>query len=237
MRHVRTGAVTGALTATALLLAACGADDEVGGETQDADTEEQTVEDDAEERDDSADDDTHDDGGESDELDDDSSSELDAEEDESDDESNDENGAPGSREDPLEIGESGEVGDDWTVTVLEVDPDADDTVQEANEFNEPPEEGMYVLVEIEATYEGDESGNAGFDLDPRLTGTDARAYPTYDCMASLDDGLVEEPDVEAGGTASGYVCFDMPEDAFDGSELSIEDALDFDGEPTWWQTD
>lgn len=104
----------------------------------------------------------------------------------------------------LAVGEAGTVGD-WTVTIDAVDTDATDEVMAANEFNEDPD-GVYVLVTVTATYNGDDEAMASMDLAMRLQGSDGRQYATYDCDASVPDSLTNEPMLVAGGTASGNVC-------------------------------
>ncbi|WP_028661040.1 DUF4352 domain-containing protein [Nocardioides insulae] len=132
------------------------------------------------------------------------------------------------------LGTQADVGD-YTVSVDRVVLDATDQIAAANEFNEPAE-GQYVLVSVTATYEGDETGTPWLDLDVQLAGSDHRMYSTSTCSATLESELSAEPDLQAGGTATGDVCFDVPPAALDGATIAVEESFSFDDEEAeYWQ--
>jgi len=130
----------------------------------------------------------------------------------------------------LEVGEVADLGD-WTVSVLEAEIDTD-AVLAANQFNDEPEEGVYVIARVEGTYEGDESASAWIDLNVKLRGTDSRIYSSGGAVAP-DPELNDEPEVTSGGTVNGYVVFDVPEDAVAGATISIEETFSM-GAPVEW---
>lgn len=133
------------------------------------------------------------------------------------------------------LGETATIGD-WTVAVTEVDTDATAEVLSFNEFNEQPSNGIYVLVSVDATYEGDAEGDAWLDLELGLQGADARQYASYDCSAVVEPSFTEEPTVTNGGSVSGKVCFDVPAEALEGDwTVFVEDLFSFtgDGKAHW----
>lgn len=140
---------------------------------------------------------------------------------------------PGGRENPLALGEAASVGD-WEVTVTAVTPDATDQVLDANQFNDPPEHGRYVLVEWDATYHGDDEASPDMDLTFVLSGSDKVQYKDFECGASINQSDV--PTLEPGGTASGVVCMDAPAEAIDGGLVFAEEAWALgDASRKFWQ--
>lgn len=140
----------------------------------------------------------------------------------------------GSRDNPLEIGATGMLGD-WEVTVDEVNLAASEAIGGANEFNEDPENGNYGLVTLTATYRGDEEGQAGFDLGVTLSGADSRQYSDTDCYAVEPQPMLDEPTVENGGTVTGQFCLDYPDEAVGGDAvLFVEETLSFDDNRLFW---
>jgi hypothetical protein len=147
---------------------------------------------------------------------------------------------PGSEANPLAIGESAEVGD-WTVTVINVDSDAEDEILEANSLNAPsPEGSRYVLIEIETTYNGDEPANASTSLRARVLGSDARTYGINDGenFVTAPDSLSSQPEVRTGGTVEGGTVIEMPTDALDDPLIAIDEMMSFsDDSARYWATD
>lgn len=128
-------------------------------------------------------------------------------------------GAPGSRTNPLEVGATTEVGAGWSLRVVEIDAAADELVVAADEANQPPPDGLaYVLVTVEATYEGDDDAAAGFDLEFTVHAEDGVGRAA-DCPAVPPRPLLDVAPITAGETASGAVCALVPTDA---EELLVE---------------
>jgi hypothetical protein len=117
--------------------------------------------------------------------------------------------------------------DEYQVTVDAVELNGDATVAAANQFNDPPT-GQYVLVQLTATYLGDEEGTPGFDLTAVFHGNDARQYSDHDCGAVAPDSAMDAPTLNKGGTDTFQVCMDVPPAAIDRGQLSVEPLISFD---------
>lgn len=113
----------------------------------------------------------------------------------------------GTRENPHPIG--AEVfNDDWTV-VLGEPHEAWDVISAENQFNDPPEEGFeHYLVPMTATYTGDETGQAGWDLTVEFVGSDGVTYD--DCWEVIPDPIRDVGELYDGGVAEGNVCLTVP---------------------------
>ncbi len=139
---------------------------------------------------------------------------------------------PGSKDEPLSVGESDTL-DDWDVTVTEIEVDANKQVAKLNDFNDPPENGRYLLVTFDAVYGGDTEGTPSFELNVTLSGADAVQYTDFECGATVDD--FDRPTLEPGGSDTVVKCIDAPPEAIDGGVLFIEPFSSFDGEfRTYW---
>ena len=135
----------------------------------------------------------------------------------------------------LALGASAEVGS-YTVTVTDVQLDANDAIKEANSFNEDPE-GRYVLVELAVTYTGDDEGDPWLDLSVALMGSDARIYDSSSCEAVSPNPVFDVPTLTSGGQATFDLCFDVPEEALDNPKISVEESLSFEDTKAVWRTD
>lgn len=139
--------------------------------------------------------------------------------------------ADGSREDPIALGDEIKV-QDWTVVVNEVSVGTDEILAE-NQFNEPPAEGSeFVLISVDATYTGAESGTAWLDLDLTVLGTSGNTFDSYSCGVIPND-LDENGEQFAGSTVSGNICAELPDDQFDGALLIVEEWMSWDDERTF----
>lgn len=137
-------------------------------------------------------------------------------------------GAPGE----LALGERAEVGD-YSVAVTEVQLDADDVMQEANEFNDPPS-GQYVLLTLDVTYTGAEEGDPWLDLAAELAGSDARNYDESTCGSVAPNSAMDVPTLATGGKATYNVCFDVPVEALEDPRIYVEESFSFDDTRAAW---
>ena len=110
------------------------------------------------------------------------------------------------RQSPIAVGTPTDVGDDWTLTVNGLLPDAS-TIIAANEFNDPAPAGSeYVLVDVTIAFAGEGSASAAaVDLD--LVGDSNVAVAGGDCSVSFDGQLDRFSDVFSPGEVTGSVCF------------------------------
>jgi hypothetical protein len=128
------------------------------------------------------------------------------------------------------------VGQDYRVSVRDIDLDANDVIASANPFNEPPK-GRYVLATIRAKYVGGGEGDPWIDLTVKYVGTDHRQYDESSCDAVVPRESYDQPTLQRGGTANYQVCFDIPPQAIEGGEIFVEDSLSFSNESrVYWQT-
>lgn len=135
--------------------------------------------------------------------------------------------AVGTRENPLELGTTIEMGD-WTVTVTDVTLDATDTVLAENQFNESPVDGrQFVMFNVDATYEGDDSGTAWVDLSWAVVGADGNTFGTStdDYCGVIPDSLQDTGETFPGGEVSGNVCVSVESDQIDGATIRVDDSF------------
>jgi hypothetical protein len=138
--------------------------------------------------------------------------------------------ALGTRDNPLPLGTTIEMGD-WTLSVTDVASDATDEVMAVNEFNDPPADGrQFVMFTVEATYDGAESGTAWLDFDWAIVGSSGNTFGE----SSMDDycGVIPSPLDETGetfpgGAVSGNVCVSAASDQLDGATIRVEELLGF----------
>ena len=134
----------------------------------------------------------------------------------------------GSRENPIPVGTSAKVGD-WEVTVTDVSFDAWAALQEANQFNDPPADGsQYVMVTIEATYNGEESGTFWVDVSMAFLGAGGNTFDS--ASAVTPNPLLDAGEAFAGATVSGMEAYEVPSDQISGGRLIIEPTFSFDKE-------
>lgn len=137
-----------------------------------------------------------------------------------------------SRDNPLPLGQQFTVGD-WQVTITSATLDATDVVLDENQFNEPPVDGrQFVLVEVEATYNGDETGLAWLDLDFSIVGSGGNtfSYGVDDYCGVVPGDLLMQSEQFAGATVTGNVCFSVTSDQVDGAVVSVSEMMDWTGD-------
>jgi hypothetical protein len=144
-------------------------------------------------------------------------------------------GPAGTRDNPIPLGESAEVGD-YTVTVLEAVPNATDLVMTENQFNEPPAAGkQFYLVGVEVTYNGTETGQPAFELNLQAVGDQAVAYTAFEAscgVVPLDQFQASE--LFPGGTVQFNTCWAIDSSDEDSLVMFVEAAFDFDAEPVFF---
>lgn len=127
---------------------------------------------------------------------------------------------PGSRAEPLPVGESANVGD-WDVTITKILPDANAIVTAKDEYSQPPTKGRYMIVTADIAYAGSDEGTPRFDLDFVLSGSDAVQYASSSCYARV--GERGDSTLEPGGKVSVTLCIDTTPEAVKGASLFVED--------------
>jgi hypothetical protein len=146
----------------------------------------------------------------------------------------------GTRDNPLPIGTTIEMGD-WTLTVTDVSTDATDEIMSENEFNEPPAEGrQFLMFGVEATYNGDDSGTAWLDFSWAIVGSGGNTFGDTgdfeDYCGVIPDDLNEAGEAFPGANVAGNVCFSVPSDQVEGSTIRIEELMSFEDTRAFYAT-
>ena len=131
----------------------------------------------------------------------------------------------GTRENPIPLGQEAQVGD-WKITVTGATLDASDLATDAT--YEPLEAGsQVVLIDLAATYIGEESGAIMMDMTYKFVGSGGNTYEWL--PVGLDGDITDEGEVFPGASVSGYLSFAVASDQVSGGTLSLEE-FSFEGE-------
>lgn len=143
----------------------------------------------------------------------------------------------GSRDNPVPSGTAVEIND-WEVTVVGANRDANAAIAAENQFNEPPAPGhQFVLIEVQLTYVGeDDTGRAAaLDITFEALGPSNVAYDFEDSCGVTPNELDDFTDVFPGGTIAGNECFSVEVGDLD-NLLLIAEAFTFgDSETLFFQ--
>ena len=125
---------------------------------------------------------------------------------------------------PTAVGVATAVGTDWQFTVTGAARDITAEVLAENEFNSPPPEGFhYVGVDVTFTYNGAASASPA-QVSIGSVGADNAQHNGY--CGTAPNELDLYTDLFAGGSASGTMCFVVPDD---GAAISLFATADFNG--------
>lgn len=129
------------------------------------------------------------------------------------DEADSEAGTPeGTRENPFAIGDVVTDGD-WTIVVNSVERDATDEVVAASPANEAPEAGEeYLLVNLTATYVGDEKGNT-MEVTVAFVDDGGEVYRISDAFVVAPDPSFGLDELYTDASATGNTVFVIPDGA------------------------
>lgn len=124
----------------------------------------------------------------------------------------------GTRNNPLPLGTTITIGSpgapEWEVTVGPATLDATDEVLAANQFNDEPEEGFqYAMLNLDATYIGEDSGTPWVDISVSFVGSDANTYQSFDTFAVAPNSFTDVNELFPGGSGSGNIVIAVPTDA------------------------
>jgi hypothetical protein len=115
----------------------------------------------------------------------------------------------GTRANPIPLGQTVEINDDWELTVLSVTPDATDQVMAESTYNDPPAAGhQFFIATVRVTYTGDDSETFyGWGL--RSVGQSAVAYnQSVDNCGYIPNELPNR-ELFTGGTIEGNLCWSI----------------------------
>lgn len=144
-------------------------------------------------------------------------------------------GSAGSRENPLPVGQSARVGD-WEVLVVGTTPNATEQVLTENQFNDPPAEGrQFFIVNLEATYVGEESGTFWVDVSASTVDDANVTYETFeDGCGSIPDSIDDSGEAFLGGTVTGNLCWSVSSEQVGSLVMFVEPSFSFNGERVWF---
>lgn len=109
---------------------------------------------------------------------------------------------------PLPLGSEGILVDPpWTISVVDVTPNANAIVQRENRFNDPPADGhQFFMVRIRMTYRGQDS-EGPLSVDLEAVGANNVVY--RDSCGVIPDDYERANRAFAGGTVEGNVCWSI----------------------------
>ena len=125
----------------------------------------------------------------------------------------------------MPVGTAATVGD-WSITVNGFDANANQEIKAANQFNEPPTTGRYVIATISATYQGAGEGNVSFGLHMTFTGPGGDEHEDYDCGAVEPRSSISAPPLKKGDSTVFDTCFDVPIASIDGATMKVNQDFD-----------
>lgn len=118
--------------------------------------------------------------------------------------------APGGRLNPYPMGTSATLVDQWQMSVVDSDPNANDEVAQENQFNDPPASGtQFYMVRVRATYTGEGSSRFEGSYRLRALGQSGVTYSTFENSCGVIPDELEDPETFKGGTIEGNVCFEV----------------------------
>lgn len=121
-------------------------------------------------------------------------------------------GITGTHDAPVPAGQIADIGGDWRLQVLEVNPDAGEVMAAADEFYDaPPAGSTYMLVKVALGYFGTEDPKVGYEPDLAVLGSASVALDNF-CLATVPDEVDFFNYVFSGGVVVGNVCFIAPID-------------------------
>ena len=123
-----------------------------------------------------------------------------------------------SRENPAPLGTEAQVGD-WTVKVVSANLNANTAVKGAIGYQDPAPGDQYVLVNLEATYNGDKTDSFLVGLTYQIVGSKGNTFPPAEI--GIDKSIEDTNEVYKGATVSGALVFEVPSDQIDGAVLDM----------------
>lgn len=117
---------------------------------------------------------------------------------------------------PLPAGTAVEIGD-WTIAASNLRLDALDDLPDEALWGELPAGRQLVLYDVSGTYAGPGIVSMVFEVNIGIW-VEGALY-AEGCEVIVPDYFADAPDVEAGGTASGTACAELPDDITDTADL------------------
>ena len=149
----------------------------------------------------------------------------------------------GSRQVPIPFGIGAEVKNDeptdhWSVTVIDVAPNATDAILAHYEYNDPPSEGnQFYTVTVRVKYLGPDSAtfDGGFRL--KALGDSAVVYTTFENSCGVIPNELPDPELFTDGEIEGTECWQIASADADSLAMLVEPGFLSDGERVWFSLD
>lgn len=134
--------------------------------------------------------------------------------------SEDPNSELGSRNNPITLGKPVEIND-WKVQVESVNKDATKVVLASDPYtSKPSATERYVLLNLKATYLGDESGEPSSDLRFKIVGSKGNTF-AQSCGYS-SDSFDNNGETFPGASVKGTLCFTVDANQISGATISVQ---------------
>ena len=132
----------------------------------------------------------------------------------------DPNSELGSRNNPIPLGKTAKVND-WELQIVTVNEDAFEVVSEQDPYATAPlSNEKFVLLEVRAVYQGNDSGDPNTDLRVKIIGSGGNSFSkvcSYTTETFLNNG-----ETFPGATIRGNLCFVVEVNQIQGSTVSIQ---------------
>jgi hypothetical protein len=126
----------------------------------------------------------------------------------------------GSRNNPIALGNPVEVNE-WKVQVESVNKDAVEVVMASDPYtSKPSAKERYVLLNLKATYLGEESGEPSSDLRFKIVGSKGNTF-AQSCGYSADS-FDNNGETFSGASVKGTLCFTVDANQISGATISVQ---------------
>lgn len=128
----------------------------------------------------------------------------------------------GTRANPYPLGTE-LSSSDWTITVNSVDLDADAAVAAENPMNDASEEGhTYILVNVTATYAGEDPDGANPWVSVSYVSPEGNAFGTTDRFVVEPEGFQRSATLYEGASETGNFALHVPSEDVEDGVLSVD---------------
>ncbi|MBN1632418.1 MAG: hypothetical protein JW990_21885 [Thermoleophilia bacterium] len=135
--------------------------------------------------------------------------------------------AGGTRREPIPMGREAGVGD-WRVRVVDVSADATQAILDENMFNDPPgPDDRYVLITLEATYVGEDTGTFWIDILSTFVGDEGDTFSLASVVPPAP--MTDTSEVAGGEAVSGNLVFAVASKQIAEGTLMLQDLLSREG--------
>lgn len=139
----------------------------------------------------------------------------------------------GTRENPLPLGSTIKLDDEWEVTLSDSVLDATSFVSKANQFNPDAPEGLqYAKVKATLKYIGKKTGTPMWDLNFKFVSAAGTTHETTDALVVADGEVSSINEMYPNATAEGIVIIAIPVDSPEQGVWSVSTTF---GDPMYFK--